>query len=163
MNIRLLGFAGIFQMPNMHPAVVHFPLVLVPVSLILFGAGHLADSSGIRLAGRICLWLALISAMIAVFTGSKAVNDLPHDAAVRALLRAHRTLAFLAMFLTTALAGWSTAHRKNRPRGIWFFLTVLAFDCVLVFQTGDLGARMVYLHGADVRMAPPAAPGPGLK
>lgn len=157
MDPRLLGFAGLFQAPNMHPAVVHFPLALVPVALVLFGAGHLADSPGVRLAGRVCLWLALVSAMVAVFTGSKAVNDLPRDPAVWELLKAHRTLAFLSMFATTALAAWSTAHRRHRPRAVWWFLAALAFDCALVFQTGDLGARMVYAHGAAVKTGPPPA------
>jgi uncharacterized membrane protein len=157
MNMRLLGFSSLLHSSNMHPAFVHFPLALVPVSLILFAGGHLADSAGVRLAGRVCLWLALVSVMVAVFTGSKAVNDLPRGAAVFELMKAHRTLAFLTTFVTTLLAGWSTAHRKNRPRAIWFFLAVLALDCGLVFQTGDLGARMVYQHGADVKDAPSSA------
>ena len=140
----------------MHPAVVHFPLVLVPVSFLLYGWGQLADKPGLRFAGRICLWLAFASLVVSVFTGAKAVNDLAHDSAVWELLRAHATLASVAAFVTLTLAACSTTLHRRRPRTQWLFIAGLAFDCLLVFQTGDLGARMVYLHGAAVKRAPPS-------
>lgn len=162
MNIRLLGFGSAFHASTLHPAVVHFPLVLVPISFVLFAGGHLGDSAGVRLAGRVCLGLAVVSAMIAMFTGAVAAGDLAHDAALWELYRAHRALAFVAVFLTAALSGWSAAHVKHRPRAIWAFLAVLGLDCALILQTGDLGARMVYGHGAAVKAAPPAAAAPRL-
>jgi uncharacterized membrane protein len=154
MDLRLLGFSGLFD-SSTHPAFVHFPLALVPVALVLLAAGRLAARPGLRSAGRVCLWLAVVSLMASVFTGAKAAASLPDDPAVWALLKAHRGMAFLSTFATVALAAWASAKVDERPRVTWLLLAGLALDCLLLFQTGDLGARMVYGHGAAVKPGPP--------
>jgi uncharacterized membrane protein YgdD (TMEM256/DUF423 family) len=92
-----------------------------------------------------------------VLTGAKAVNGLSRDAAMWELLRAHATLAAVSALATLTLAACSTTIHGQRPRAKWLFIVGLALDCVLVFQTGDLGARMVYMHGAAVKRPSPAA------
>ena len=153
--LRFLGLSGLAQIANLHPAVVHFPVALVPLTLILFIVGHFTDRAGVRLAARLCLWLAFAAVWVAVFTGSKAVNNLPRDTATWAVFRVHRSRAFLCLGVTIAATSWSMAHVAHRPRAFRTFLVLLALDCLLVFQTADAGARLVYNRGAAVSpMAP---------
>ena len=41
MDLSLYGFEGLSQTFNIHPAFVHFPIALLPVTLVFYAAGIL--------------------------------------------------------------------------------------------------------------------------
>jgi uncharacterized membrane protein len=159
MLLREFGFSGFSQIQTLHPAVVHFPVALVPAALVLYGLGQFIEKPGLRLGGKLCLFMGAGSAMLSVLTGGLALGGLPRVGDARRLLDAHLLAAGLFMLVTLLLAGWSMAHAAHRPKRPRLFLAALALDCLLVLQTADLGARLVYLKGAGVQ-APPASSAP---
>lgn len=151
-------------MMNVHPAFVHFPIALLPSSLLFYALGLVWGVRSLLVAGRACLYLAASGALLAVVTGW-AAQDVPHNETIHRILLAHRTLGLSILALSLGLAAWSFAVIDQRPRGAWAFLAVLGLANLLVMQNADLGARMVFLHGAAVRpaqelIAPEAAHGP---
>lgn len=164
MDFSLLGFSGMAGMMNVHPAFVHFPIALLPSSLLFYALGLLLGKESLLVAGRACLYLAALSTLVAVGTGW-AAQDVPHNETIHRLLLTHRTLGLAILALSLGLAAWSFAVVDQRPRGAWAFLAVLGLANLLVMQTADLGARMVFLHGAAVKpaqelIAPKGAHGP---
>ncbi|MBI3298939.1 MAG: DUF2231 domain-containing protein [Elusimicrobia bacterium] len=164
MDFSLLGFSGMAGMMNVHPAFVHFPIALLPTSLLFYALGLLLGVRSLLAAGRACLYLAASSSLLAVGTGW-AAQDVPHNETIHRILLTHRTIGLSILALSLGLAAWSFAVVDQRPRGAWAFLAVLGFSNLLVMLNADLGARMVFLHGAAVRpaqelIAPKGAHGP---
>ncbi len=56
-------------MPPVHPAIVHFPVALVALSVVADLFGYLRDSASLRAAGWWALLGAGIDAALAVVTG----------------------------------------------------------------------------------------------
>lgn len=152
MDFSLLGFSGMAGMMNVHPAFVHFPIALLPTSLLFYVLGLLWGVNSLLVAGRACLVLATASSLLAVGTGW-AAQDVPHNEAIHRILLTHRTIGLSILALSLGLAAWSFAAVDQRPRAVWAFLAVLGFANLLVMQNADLGARMVFLHGAAVKPA----------
>lgn len=107
-------------------------------------------------AGRACLYLAVLGAAAAVWSGEAAEDTFQHTDRVHWLLEAHEDIgAWIGRFAWVPGA-WSFLHVDQRPRFAPAFLLVLGFVTLLVAQNGDLGGRMVYVEGAGVRAAVPA-------
>lgn len=152
MDFSLLGFSGMAGMMNVHPAFVHFPIALLPSSLLFYALGLLFGTRSLLVAGRSCLYLAALSALLAVGTGW-AAQTVPHNETIHHILLTHRTIGISILLVSLLLAAWSFAQVDQRPRGAWAFLAVLGIANLLVMQNADLGARMVFLHGAAVKPA----------
>ena len=149
----LLGFSGLKQAYNVHPAFVHFPIALFPSALLLYGLGTVLKRQSWLVAGRACLYLAAASTLIAIVTGWQAQASFPHHERIHHMMMNHRHIAVVIGVLAAHLVAWSFWHRAQRPNGAYGFLGVLAFTTYAVLQNGDLGSRMVYLEGAAVKPA----------
>lgn len=152
-DLTLLGFSGLKEMFNVHPAFVHFPIALVPSALLLYFLGTVLRNRSLNVASRVCLSLALVSGVIAVATGLTAQESFPHNDVIHHMMRTHKVIGLALAGLLTALTAWSFLHADQRPKGVWGFLTVLAIASYLALQNGDLGSRMVYVQGAAVKPA----------
>ncbi len=163
------------SLPNLHPALVHFPIVLLPVAVLCEVAG-LTEAGRRRGARGLAVWLwvaAGLTAGLAEWAGEEAADsfaDLP--ARTLAALGNHSdwghytwwTLGALAV-LRIALAWWA---RGEAPRPAWPFgvLVLLGLGAVgMTFYTADLGGALVYEHGVGVRAGaatpePTPAPSP---
>lgn len=155
----LLGFAGLREIVNAHPAFVHFPLGLFPAALILYGLGILLKRSSWITAGRACLYLAAAGAALAIWTGWQAQGTFPHNARIHHMMMTHLRIGLLIGGLAALLTLWSFRQHDGRPAGAYAFLAVLAFITYAVLQNGDLGSRMVYVEGAAVKPAIPLIAG----
>ncbi|MFA5975779.1 MAG: DUF2231 domain-containing protein [Elusimicrobiota bacterium] len=149
----LLGFSGLREVFNLHPAFVHFPIALIPAALLLYFLGILLAKPALNIAGRACLYFSLISGIVAVWTGLIAQDSFPHNEVIHHMMQTHRTIGLILMVLLGLLTLWSFWHDDQRPRGAWAFILVLAGATYLVLQNGDLGSRMVYIEGAAVKPA----------
>jgi peroxiredoxin Q/BCP len=151
MDFSLLGFSGLRYLYNVHPAFVHFPVALIPVAFFFYGLGIWRHSDAFRTIGRACLYAGALGAIGAAATGWLAEDSFPHGAIVHHMMTTHETIGVAILIVTGLLVAWSFWQKDHAPRGKWLFLLLFAFDVLLVLQTADLGARMVYLQGAAVR------------
>ncbi len=159
MDFSLLGFQGLRQVFNVHPAFVHFPIALFPEALLFYGLGILLKRRAWCVAGRTCLYLAATGLAMTVATGLMAQDTFPHNERIHHMMLTHRTIGLLAGLTALGLVVWSFAHREQRPRAAWAFLTLLVLTNYLILQNGDLGARMVFVEGAAVKAAIPVITG----
>lgn len=151
MDWTLLGFQGLRQVANVHPVFVHFPIALFPAALLCYGVGIARRRAGWLFAGRCCLCLAVLGAGVAVLTGELGEETFPHTDAVHKLIETHEAIGIGTLVGGAILAAWSFCRCDGVPRGRIGFLLLLALATLGVLQGGDLGSRMVFMHGAAVR------------
>ena len=165
---------GVTALPNLHPALVHFPIALAAVAL-LSDAIVLVRQRWVSLdASGAFLWaLAAAGAGAAYLAGEQAAEEagLLKGAAEVALGRhADAALATLIALSLLALFRVSLAWRDRGKdwvgsRALRAFALAGAFALQgLVAYTADLGGALVYKHGLAVSRpgaeAPVAAPQP---
>ena len=155
MDPSLLGLQGLRDVFNVHPVFVHFPIALFPSALLLYGLGIFLNWRSCSVAGRACLYLATAGTIIAVATGFIAQDSFPHNERIHHMMQTHKTLGLLIDCGSLLLAGWSFLHKAQQPKARYAFLALLLVVTGLVIQSGDLGARMVFVEGAAVKVAVP--------
>lgn len=161
-------------LPNLHPALVHFPIALLPAA-VLFDFVLLLRARA-AWADRAAAWLyslAAIGAIAAMRAGQAAEHSVgPLQPAARDLMHEHEHLAERAVWLISALAilrlfaTWRDRRTDVVPRGLLRVLLLAAglAGIALLAGAGDRGGRLVYRHGVAVTIpaavAAPAADGP---
>jgi uncharacterized membrane protein len=153
-------------LPNLHPAIVHLPLALLPAA-ILFDLGALVRPTWTWLerGGALLLILAALGAGASVLAGEQAEEGIgPQPREIHDLIHAHEDLGKKALLGCSVLAVARlllSIRDRERPRlsGLFLrFLLLLATGgtLFLMVRTADLGGILVYRHGVAVeRPAPP--------
>lgn len=145
--------------PNLHPVVIHFPIVLVLAAVA-------ADWMDLLL--RRTQWLGPMAASlyvagaagagVAYWTGTRAAATVYVPGMANPMIENHEewalaTLIFVGLLalarLLTSLRG-ATASGRLR----WTLALAGLLAAVLIQQTGERGARLVYEQGVGV-VAPP--------
>jgi uncharacterized membrane protein len=152
---------GLAAVENVHPLVVHFPIVLWSVALFFWLLGLRGREEFWR-TGRWMLYLGSLSALVAVATGLWAADQLGHDSPGHDLVHVHRNLMVAATALGSAIAllAWAWRGRSEaRNRGL--LLAGLALTTALCAIGADRGALLVYGHGIGTHRgeAEPSAAG----
>jgi uncharacterized membrane protein len=134
---------------EVHPALAHFPVALLPTAVAADLIGRLTDNDSLMEMGRQLMPVAAASVAatgVAGFAAQEAVrtSDASHD-----LLVTHRTLNIGLLALSVGLA--AIRARSRRPSA-GYLLAGLA-GAALVTYSGYLGGRMVYTHGVGVTPA----------
>jgi len=130
---------------KMHPAVVHFPIVLLLMACLCEGLHLILKKSFFHHAAELNLGLSIFALTISIICGwilAATTHDIPIDA--KHLLPWHRYLGVAV--LLTDMAAFACLHlsRYHRDRwkiAYWLFLTLSGF---LVAITGHLGGKLVY-------------------
>jgi len=156
------------SLPNLHPAVVHFPIALLPAALLFDLVCLLRPTWTWLDRGAAALYaLAAAGAGAAFGAGNEAAENLGELApAARSILDQHQDLARYSLIAMSALAVLRLAlawREHDRPRvGAgpmrWILLLGGVGALALLATTADHGGSLVYLHGVAIQ---PAAP-PGI-
>jgi uncharacterized membrane protein len=134
---------------EMHPAVVHFPIAFLPLSLGADALGRLTGDYTLLEMGRRTMPLAAASAVNAAVFGLIAQEAVHAEGQAHDLLATHRTLNAGLVALTTALA--AKRLRTRRP-GLGYLALGLAGLGVMGYSA-YIGGRMAYAHGVGVKPA----------
>ncbi|PCJ55722.1 MAG: hypothetical protein COA70_01195 [Planctomycetota bacterium] len=139
---------------NIHPLVVHFPVVLLPLACFLHFLSWKNPDSWVTPAARWALWSGTASAAVAILAGYLAANGLGHDKPGHDLVHEHRNimlvtggLALLLSILVKAFANQKSARKR------WILAVGhVAVTGILIFGS-DRGAALVYRYGFGVQEA----------
>lgn len=155
MDQLLPGFA---HAPNLHPAVVHFPIAFWVAAT---GVWVIAGFASRDQSWRFGLWLhtlAVAAAALAVALGFWATEKMGHDSPGHDLVHNHRDLMLVATGLAvvvTALGWW----RRDAGRRWRLGLTAGSLILLAVVTLGaDRGAELVFRYGVGVAGEPPPHP-----
>jgi uncharacterized membrane protein len=147
-------FGGLQEVPNLHMVVVHFPIALLPVSLLCDALGRLTGSRDLHAVARWTLWLGTISVGVAAWTGIAGADDVhPYitDAAEELMTR-HMNLQLGTLAAAVVLSLWRLAARPYPWRGGALYLLISAAMVLNMLVAADLGGQMVFVHGVAVRV-----------
>ena len=153
--------------PNLHPLVVHFPVVLVPAAVALDLAALRVRRIGLSQLGTGLWGLAAISVVAAYLAGRRAADSLidvspQGQAAIASHADAAGWALLMVLAVTLARIGLAILEPVDRTR--WSTgarATLVALGVVLVGAlavAADRGGALVYRHGLAV--AVPACPDP---
>jgi uncharacterized membrane protein len=156
------------QVHELHPSLVHAPLVLLPaaagIDLAAAGSRGRIRRLALDAAGRRMWWLAVGSAALAGVAGMAASQEVRlHDPAARDAMWLHGVGNTCILVAGVGLAAWRSGHRATVASAAMGAAAVGA-----AVYTAWLGGQLVYAHGAGVKGkgagdSPPlfSAQGPG--
>ena len=146
--------------PNLHPAVVHFPIAFAITALGFSALVKVFPNSRLteqwNVIGHWSLWLAALSAVVAVIFGLEAYNTVIHDDAGHLAMTIHRNWAIPTAMALVLLGLWDGWRHRATSTMSWATLIMLLAVCMAIGQTAWLGAETVYRHGIGVLSLPAA-------
>jgi uncharacterized membrane protein len=153
--------------PNpLHPAVVHFPIVLVLLGAAVAVVAVFWCKHEIPVLAAVLLSLGALGSWAAVESGESEGGLLERGSPQReALVDAHETWAkrTLGISIVAAISATAAVLARRRPRLARAVAVVAAMASAgaaySVFETGHRGGALVYQHaaGIEVVMKEPAA------
>lgn len=143
------------QLQELHPALVHFPITMLPVSLATDAIGRRTGNQTLLEAGRLGIGMAAAGAAFAAVAGLLAQESSRFDDEAREMLVTHRTLNLGLIGLTTAMA----IRRARRKEPSLRYLAAGLAGVGMMTYSAYLGGRMVYGHGVGVERAGAIRPG----
>ena len=142
--------------PNIHPMLVHFPLALL-FTAVLFDLLGVLFKKQVRLR-EIADFLFVVGAISAVFTyfsGKQASDIVTLPALANPTLNEHSDLALWTMlyFGIYAIARTFLILKKLHTKKMvsWILLLSGAAGLILLFETGEHGAELVFKYGVGVQ------------
>ena len=145
--------------PNLHPLVIHFPIVLW-IAAAAMDLAHVVFQRPAWLGpAATSLYLAgAASALVAYLTGVQAGSTVFIPGMAHPLVESHRSLAlvttgYLAGAALIRMAVLRTSASRARSRRV-LLLAAGIIGVLLLQQTAERGARLVYEQGVGVIAAP---------
>lgn len=148
----MFNFLGPF-----HPQIVHTPVALLVFSAFFALVGRIMDRDWLKKTSVLLLVFGFLGAFLAVQSGKPAhrvpehQQGVPEQAIDTHEMLGERTmylagLALVALFIASRLKGGAAAA----VGALGLILQLLAAGCVA--YTGYLGGKLVYDHGANVKV-----------
>lgn len=137
------------RLQEMHPALVHLPITLVPLAVGADVLGCLTGRKSVRSFAQKTICLAAAGAVAAAVTGLIAGEEVNVEGESRAMLMTHRNLNFAATTFTCFMAVWRIQHSKPNAA----YLAAGATGVGILGYTAYLGGKLVYVHGIGVEPA----------
>jgi uncharacterized membrane protein len=142
--------------PNIHPLIVHFPIgLLLAAAAIDCAAWIYRCHRSLRFAATVLYVSGTISLIVAYFTGRAAAETVWLPGMAHAAIKAHwdwafRTVTFFgAMTVLRVVLLWRQGPTP-KPAAIGALALVGLVGVVLIVETADRGARLVYGHGVGI-------------
>lgn len=144
------------NLPNLHPAFVHFPIVLFTVAFAIDLFATIATKRNwLRKTASLLYVIAALSAGATYWTGRQAADSVDLPAKAQAVLARHENLGLytLIFFGVYGVARIGTARILASRRPVHFLLLAGAIPgLVLVTITAEYGGTLVYKHAVAVNL-----------
>jgi uncharacterized membrane protein len=137
------------RLHELHPSLVHFPIALLPTSVVADLLGRVTGDQRLHDVGRLTMPLAAAGAALAGIAGFIAQEEVVAEDEAHPALVTHRTLN---VGLLGSLVGMAW-HRVRRERPGWGYLAAGIAGVSVLGYSAYLGGHMVYEHGVGVRAA----------
>lgn len=137
------------RLQELHPALVHFPIALLPVAVGADLLGRATGSHTLLEAGRVGIALAAGSAAISAVAGLAAQQAVHAEGAAHDALVTHRTLNLGLVGVSTGMAVWRQGRRRPTPGYLALGLAAMG----VMSYSAYLGGHMVYELGVGVKEA----------
>jgi uncharacterized membrane protein len=132
----------------LHPAIVHFPIALLIVSVVLDGCGVGFRRASLTQAGFYTLMIGSLAATAAVLSGPEHAAK---DAASVTILHRHELFAALTVLCCLILVGMRLGNAEGLyGTGAVGYLALGGVLIVCIVLTGYFGGQLVYDHGVGV-------------
>lgn len=145
--------------PNVHPLVIHFPIVLVMTAAVVDLVDVAFERSAWLKAATTTLYVtAALSLIVAYVTGVQAASTVLVPGMAYPVITAHRQWALITMTYCIGVAALrlivlrGNGARSRRRRVA--LLGIGLVSVVLIQQTAERGARLVYEYGTGIIGAP---------
>ena len=145
--------------PNFHPLVIHFPIVLVLSAAVVDLVDVAFERSQWLKAATTTLYVTgALSLVVAFVTGLQAASTVLVPGMAYPVITAHRqwalvTMTYCIVVATLRLLILRGTNGRSRRRRI-ALLGIGLVSVVLVQQTAERGARLVYEYGTGIVGAP---------
>jgi uncharacterized membrane protein len=137
------------RLQELHPALVHLPIALLPVAIGADLVGRMSGNQSLMETGRRAMTLAAAGAIVSVTTGMIAQEEVNAKGDAHDLLITHRNLNIAATVVATLMAHWRSAHARPSVA----YLALGAASVAVVAYTANLGGQLVYHQGVGVEPA----------
>ncbi|MFB6346894.1 MAG: DUF2231 domain-containing protein [bacterium] len=142
----LPGLAGA---PNVHPMLVHFPIVFLWTALLFITGSWFGRRDQFLIMAKWLFWLGLFTLPLTATSGFLAVGGWGggHVTVHRNLMVATTVLAFLLFAVLRIVAGQKRLYRIVMTIGLVVVVAVMSLGA-------DRGAWLVFVKGSGVQPAP---------
>lgn len=151
--------------PNVHPLIVHFPIAWLIAAVVVDVASLVQSRAAWSETTATCLYAGgALSAVVTYLSGRQAAAGVLIPGMAQPIVLDHWNWALATTIYFTVLAAIRLAVTlRRRPLAFWTRAGAVAFGVagmLLLFHTGEQGARLVYEHGVGVspRLPPETVP-----
>ncbi len=145
---------------QLHPKLVHYPVAFLSVYVLLELTGVIFKKEFFQKTAYLFLFLGVLSAIAAVISGNQAsdIASLWEDKGAIipfGLISEHEEYATITLWYFTGLLVLRTyLVIKKKFKGMFQYMIILlaVIGGFLIYQTGDLGGRLVYDHGVGTEL-----------
>ncbi|NOZ08508.1 MAG: hypothetical protein GXO91_06475 [FCB group bacterium] len=146
----MVNLPGLTGGLNLHPMVVHFPIVLILLAVVSEILHVSLKNEFYGRAAGILLNLAAISAVVAVYLGYQAADAVGHDSPGHDRVHVHRDIMLWFTGLTVVIAGIFQFIKSSR-KGYYRLIALAAVSVILIIGA-DRGADLVFNYGVGTHI-----------
>ncbi len=137
------------RLQQMHPALVHLPIALLPLAVGADLLGRVTGNKSLLSFGQKAICIAAVGALASAVTGLIAGEEVNVEGESRDMLMTHRNLNFVITVAASYMAVWRARHRE--PNAV--YLGAGAAGIGALAYTAYLGGKLVYDTGVGVEPA----------
>lgn len=137
------------KLHELHPALVHFPLTLLPMSIGADAIGRITGNRRLMWLGERGIAAAALTGAVAGASGLIAQEEVNVEGETMDMLITHRNLNISAVGIMSAMA--ARRAQMDRP-SLPYLLTGLAAIGAMTYSA-YIGGTLVYQHGVGVELA----------
>jgi uncharacterized membrane protein len=137
------------RLEQMHPALVHVPIALLPLAVGADLIGGVTKNESLLSLGKQAIFMSAAGAASSAVTGLIAGEEVNVEGASMDMLITHRNLNIVATVVASSMAIW----RANLRRPNAFYLGTGVIGAGVLAYTSYLGGKLVYDIGVGVEPA----------